>query len=93
MAYVIVQDQSPLYLPDGKKKMPFAATWVSPEIIILSAISQREMQISHDITYTQDQKKKININLFIKQKQAQYGHRKQIDGYHRESRRKDKLEG
>ena len=34
--------------------MPLAATWIDPEIIILSEVSQKEIQISdikHDITY------------------------------------------
>ena len=40
-----------------KKKneiMPLAATWIDPEIIILSEVSQKEIQISdikYDITY------------------------------------------
>ena len=32
--------------------MPFAATWMDTEIIILSEVSQTEKQISYDITYT-----------------------------------------
>jgi len=31
--------------------MPFASTWLDPEIIILSGVSQTERQISYDITY------------------------------------------
>ena len=34
--------------------MPLAATWIDPEIIILSEVSQKEIQISdikYDITY------------------------------------------
>ena len=31
--------------------MPFAATWMDLEIIILSKVSQRERQIPYDITY------------------------------------------
>ena len=33
------------------KIMPFAATWMDLEIIILSEVSQRERQISYDISY------------------------------------------
>ena len=39
--------------------MPFAATWVDLEIIILSEVSQR--QISYDITYAESKK---NTNEF-----------------------------
>ena len=31
--------------------MPFAATWMDPEIIILSEVSQKEKDKRHDITY------------------------------------------
>ena len=31
--------------------MPLAATWIDPEVIILSEVSQKEIQILHDITY------------------------------------------
>ena len=38
-----------------KEIMPFVATWIDPEIIIESKVSQR--QISHDITYMWNLKK------------------------------------
>ena len=41
--------------------MPFAATWMNLEIIILSK-SDRERQISHDITYMWNLKKMIQVN-------------------------------
>ena len=47
--------------------MPFAATWMDLEIIILSK-SNRERQISYDITYMWNLKKMIQMNLFTKQK-------------------------
>ena len=59
--------------------MPFAATWMDLEIIILSK-SGREREISYDITYMLNLKSKmIQMNLFTKQKQT-YRHRKQISG-------------
>ena len=46
--------------------MPFAATWMDVEIIILGEVSKR--QTSYDITFMWNLKKKIQTNLFIKQK-------------------------
>ena len=46
--------------------MPFAATWMDLDIIILSEVSQRK--IPYDITYMES-RKMIQMNLFIKQKQ------------------------
>ena len=39
------------------KKMPFAATWMQLEIIILSDVSQKERQIPYNITYIQNLEK------------------------------------
>ena len=48
--------------------MPFAATWMDLEIIILSK-SGREREISYYITYMLNLKSKmIQMNLFTKQK-------------------------
>ena len=64
--------------------MPFVATWMDLEVIILSEVkSGRERQISHDVSYMWNLKKKmIKMNLFTKQKQT---HRlqKQTYGYQR----------
>ena len=49
--------------------MPFAATWVDLEIIILTEVSQR--QTSYDITNMWNLIKMIQKNLFTKQKQTQ----------------------
>ena len=38
--------------------MPFVATWMDLEIIILSEVSQTEKDKYHDIMYTQNLKKK-----------------------------------
>ena len=64
--------------------MPFAATWMDLEIIILSKVSQTELrQISYDTAYMWNLKKKmIQMNLFTKQKQT-HRHRKQTYGYQR----------
>ena len=53
--------------------MPFAATWIDQEMIILSRLNQtREM--SYDIIYMWNLKKMIQMNLFTKQKQThRYG--------------------
>ena len=51
------------------KIMPFAATWVDLEIIILSEVSQTEKDKYH-ITYMRNLKKMIQMNLFTKQKQT-----------------------
>ena len=55
--------------------MPFAATWMDLEIIMLSEVSQTEEDKYH-ITYVWNLKK---MNLFIKQKQT-HRHRKQTYG-------------
>ena len=48
--------------------MPFAATWVDLEIVILSEVSQTQKdKLSYDIAYMQNLKKKmIQMNLFTK---------------------------
>ena len=43
---------------------------IDPEIVTLSEVSQREREILCDITYMWNLKKKIQINLFTKQKQS-----------------------
>ena len=49
--------------------MPFAATWMDLEIIILSQ-SDRERQISWYHFYEESKKQKIQMKLFTKQKQT-----------------------
>ena len=67
--------------------MPFTATWMDLEIIILNQVSQR--QISYDIAYRK-LNKKILMNLFTKQKQM-HRHRKQTYGFQRGKKGRDKL--
>ena len=45
--------------------MPFAATWMDLEIIILSEVSQTEKDKYHDITYMWNLKKKNDTNDLI----------------------------
>ena len=47
--------------------MPFAATWMDPEIIILSEVSQRKTNILCFHLYV-EYKKMIQMNLFTEQK-------------------------
>ena len=69
--------------------MPFAATWMDLDIIILSEV-RRKRQISY-IAYKQNLKK-IQMNLFTKQKQT-HRLRKQTYGYQKGKGGKDKLGG
>ena len=74
-----------------KKKneiMPFAATWMDLEIIILS--QTRERQVSYDITYMWNLKKMVQMNLFTKQKQS-HRYRKQTYGYQGGNGERDEL--
>ena len=67
--------------------MPFTATWMDLEIIILNQVSQR--QTSYDIAYRK-LNKKIQMNLFTKQKQM-HRHRKQTYGFQGGKKGRDKL--
>ena len=50
--------------------MPFASSWIHLEIIKLNK-SEREQQISYNITYMYNLIKTDKKNLFTKQKQTQ----------------------
>jgi len=74
--------------PDGillshKKNeiMSFISIWMNLEIIILNE-EIRQRQISYDMSYIWNLKKKNDTNLFAKQKQT-HRHRKQTYGYQR----------
>ena len=64
-----------------RKVIPFAATWIDLQSIILSDISQAKKDISYDITQMWNPIfKMIQMDLFIKQT---YRYRNQIYGYRR----------
>ena len=44
--------------------MPFAATWMDLEIIIVSEVSQTEGQITYDITYMRNLKNDTNELIY-----------------------------
>ena len=69
--------------------MPFAATWMDLEIIILRESSQ-ENKYQH-ITYIWKLEKIIQMNLLTKQKKT-HRHRKQTYSYQRGKEERDKLE-
>ena len=65
--------------------MPFAATWVDLEVMILSEIRKREKDKCHRYCLyveSKKKKKKIQMNLFPKQKETRR-HKKQTYGYPR----------
>ena len=51
--------------------MPSAATWMELEIIILTEVSQRERQISYDITYIYNLKKNKNEHIYKTERDSQ----------------------
>ena len=59
--------------------MPFAATWVDPEILMKS-VRLRKINITQYHLCVESKKKMIQINLFIKKT---HRHGKQTDGYQR----------
>ena len=59
--------------------MPFAATWMQLEIIILSEVSHKEKGKYHMISRTYGIQNMTQMNLSVKQKQS-YGHREQTCG-------------
>ena len=59
---------SGILLSHEKEIMPFAAAWMPLEIIVRSAVSER--QTSYNITHMWNLKKRIQMNLFAEQKQT-----------------------
>ena len=49
--------------------MPFAATWMDLEIVLLSEVRQRKRNIVWYHLYVESKKKMIQMNLLTKQKQ------------------------
>ena len=47
--------------------MPFAATWIDPEIIILSEVRQKEKDKYHMISLTCGIQKMTQMNISMKQ--------------------------
>ena len=66
--------------------MPFAATWMEPETLILNELSQKEKDKYHDITYIWTLIK-AQMNLSTEKKQT-HGLGEQICGCQGEGRKK-----
>ena len=62
--------------------MPFVATWMDLEVIIVIEVRQREKDNCHIIALTCGISKMIHVNLFIKQRQI-HRLRKQMYCYHK----------
>ena len=63
-----MEKEDAVYIHKKNERMPFAATWMDLEIIILSEVNQTEKQISYDIAYTHNLIKITQVNLFTEQK-------------------------
>ena len=50
----------------NNKILPFVATWIELESVMLSEISQTERQILYDFTYVWNLKKKANENTKLR---------------------------
>ena len=59
--------------------MPFAATWMELETLILSEVSQKEKDKYHMISLTSGIQYMVQTNLSIEKKQT-HGHREQTCG-------------
>ena len=74
------------YYSDIKKNeiMPFAATWMDLEIMLLSEVSQKEKDKYHIISLICGIENRTQMNMSAKQKQT-HRYRKQSFGYQGES--------
>ena len=64
----------------NKEIMPFVAAWMDLEIITLSEVSQTKTHAIWYHLYVESKKKKMQMNLFTKQKQT-HRLRERIYGY------------
>ena len=64
--------------------MPFAATWMDLEIILLSKVSQIEKDKYYMMSLICGIRKIVKMNLFTKQKQT-HRHRKEAYSYQRQN--------
>ena len=60
-----------MLLCQRRKKLPSAATWMGPEIIILSEVSQKQKDEYHMISLTRGIQNMTQMNLTMNQKQTQ----------------------
>ena len=81
--YLVYTNNGILLSQKKNEIMPFAATWMDLEIVILSKIHQTENYKYHRMLFMHGILKNGKMNLFTKQKKS-HRCRKQASGYWRE---------